>query len=1040
MAVEKNPFQKIEKVNTDVKEMTQDLPGVDVNVNPEQEEDVAVDVDPNTGEVSVELNEDAGTVLASIKDFYGNLAEYMDEEVLTDLSTTVFDNFKSDQESRQEWEQTFERGFDLLGLKLQETTEPFEGACTATHPLIIENAVKFQSKAAQELFPSKGPVKTQILGDPTPAKEQQAKRVKDYMNYQLTEEMPEYFDETERLLFHLPLIGTAVKKVYYDETLGRPISEFIPIDQFHVSNLVPDLRRADRYTHVIYRSSNDLKKDMNAGMYKDVEVGEPEQEERGMITAKADQVMGLSAYDEQPYDTTHVLLEQHLYLDLPEPFNSPNGEAWPYIVTVDKASKQVLSIRRNWNDGDSRYIKREHFKARGVRVVGDNSSIMPGEFRDVESTGIDLNKSIVPLPYKEPSQVLYQMLGFLATAGQKFADTTEQVVSDATNYGPVGTTLALLEASGKFFSAIHKRLHKSQRDEFKILARINFEFLPPDYPYDVVGGQAQIKKQDFDGRVDILPVSDPNIPSSAHRLAQSQLIFQMASQATPGTFNMKEVYKSVLTSANVDNPERFIIEKPPAQPQDPIADIMMATQSKPIKAFPGQDHDAHIQVKSAYVQDPLNGANPVMKQVTPVLLANIREHMVLRFQEQMGGLMKAQEGQVDQGATMGMIMSESAKQILEANKLKAQGGLDSIEQQNLNLQKQQLELDKVQKGIDAQKTAAELNFKDRELDLKSKEVDIDAMVEAAKIEDAKKKNNDQLTSKVVMDLLKLVGQQDVKQPSINLAPGGSVPTASFMADSSKMGQQMDSGMQAAQAMMLAADAVGGSGPMADVAPPMDKPRDMSSPSISTPTPTEPPASDEQAKKEVFGDVSEEKVGDNTTTEGLEVPEVMTSNFIIDEALNRLQIQDRDKAKANLDVFTEIVAEMESDKNPQAKNPKSTAAGLFQYTKPSLVTAKQRYKNISDRVGIEDMPESIEKAKDARELSEDDQTVLFLADTFEKPGSDKYMKAILEADDYETLTAAAQQLYNELHHTDAKKQENERFAKVTMRVGGRVKTT
>ena len=328
------------------------------------------------------------------------------------------------------------------------------------------------------------------------------------------------------------------------------------------------------------------------------------------------------------------------------------------------------------------------------------------------------------------------------------------------------------------------------------------------------------------------------------------------------------------------------------------------------------------------------------------------------------------------------------------------------------------------------KTAADLNFKDRELDLKSKEVDIDAMVEAAKIEDAKKKNNDQLTSKVVMDLLKLVGQQNTKQPPINLAPGGpAVPTA-------------DPGMQAAQAMMLAADAVGGGGPMADVAPPMDKPRDVASPTMPTPTPTEPPApemSDEQLSKEVFGDIPE-SVGEETTTEGLEVPEVMTSNFIIDEALNRLQIQDRDKAKANLDVFTEIVAEMESDKNPQAKNPKSTAAGLFQYTKPSLVTARQRYKNIADRVGIEDIPDSIEKAKDARELSEDDQTVLFLADTFEKPGSDKYMKAILEADDYETLTAATQQLYNELHHTDAKNQENERFAKVAMRVGGRVQMT
>ena len=834
MAVEKNPFEKIEKVNTDVKEMTQGLTGVDVNVNPEQEEDVAVDVDTTTGEVSVDLNEDAGTVLASIKDFYGNLAEYMDEEELTDLSTTVLDNFKADEESRQEWEQTFERGFDLLGLKLQETTEPFDGACTATHPLIIENAVKFQSKAAQELFPSKGPVKTQVLGNLTPAKEQQAQRVKDYMNYQLTEEMPEYFDETERLLFHLPLIGTAVKKVYYDETLGRPISEFIPIDQFHVSNLVPDLRRADRYTHVIYRSSNDLKKDMNAGMYRDVEVGEPEQEERGMITAKAEQVMGLSAYDEQPYDTTHVLLEQHLYLNLPEPFNSPGGEAWPYIVTVDKSSKKILSIRRNWNDGDPRYIKREHFvsykfvpgfgfyglglihflgnltmsataamralvdagqfanlpggfKARGVRVVGDNSPIMPGEFRDVESTGIDLNKSIVPLPYKEPSQVLFQMLGFLATAGQKFADTTEQVVSDATNYGPVGTTLALLEASGKFFSAIHKRLHKSQRDEFKILARINNEFLPTTYPYDIIGQSAEIFKQDFDGRVDVVPVSDPNIPSNSHRLAQAQLMLQLASQSPPGTFNMPEINKAVLAAANVDNPDRFITTQVQAVPQDPIADIMSATKGQPIKAFPGQDHDAHIAVKTAYMQDPMNGANPVMKNVQPLLMNNIREHMVLRFQEQMGGLMKAQEGQVDQGASLGMIMSQSAQQILQANQLAAQGGLASIEQQNIELQKSELELKKQREMVDAQ-------FKDREIKLKEKEVDIDAMVEAAKIQEKKDNDSNNLTAKVVMDLLKMIDKNKLNGTQ-ELQAGGDVQAFKQAADMAATQQQPPMPMQ-----------------------------------------------------------------------------------------------------------------------------------------------------------------------------------------------------------------------------------------------------
>ena len=799
MAIEKNPNDITtpidvakDKLNTQSEAL-----GIDVNINEEQEEDLAVNVDPTTGEVEMALNEDSGKMLASIsEDFYMNLADLMEEDQLEDISTTVLDNYQSDKESREEWEQTFERGFDLLGLKLEETTEPFDGACTATHPLIIENAVKFQSKASQELFPSKGPIKTQIVGAQNPEKEKQAQRVKDFMNYQLTEEMPEYFDEFEKMLFHLPLIGTAVKKVYYDETLGRPISEFIPIDQFHVSNLVSDLRRADRYTHVIYRSENDLRKDMDAGMYSELDLGDPEQTDRGSITSKAEQIMGLSAYDENPYDPSYQLLEQHLYLDLPEPFNSPTGVAYPYIVTVDKSSKKVLSIRRNWNDGDPRFVKREHFvsykfvpgfgfyglglihflgnltmsataamralidagqfsnlpggfKARGVRVVGDNSPIMPGEFRDVESTGLDLGKSIVPLPYKEPSQTLYQMLGFVATAGQKFADTTDQVVSDATNYGPVGTTLALLEASGKFFSAIHKRLHKSQKDEFKILARINHEFLPTAYPYDIIGQSAEIFKQDFDGRVDVIPVSDPNIPSNSHRLAQAQLMLQLASQSPPGTFNMPEINKAVLAAANVDNPDRFINAPQQGMQQDPLADIMSATRGQPIKAFPGQDHDAHIAVKTAYLQDPLNGANPIMKMVEPIIMANVREHMVLRFQEQMGGLMKAQEGQVDQGASLTMIMAESAKQILQANQLAAQGGLDSIEQQNLDIQKQSM--------VNRQQRES------KELELEEKKIKIDAMVEAAKIEEGKKEKNDSLTAKVVMDLLKIVDKQKFQQ-------------------------------------------------------------------------------------------------------------------------------------------------------------------------------------------------------------------------------------------------------------------------------------
>ena len=817
MAIEKNPDDistPLDKAKEAVEAQSQNL-GVEVTIDEEQEEDMAVDVDPITGEVEVALNEDSGKVLASISgDFYTNLADLMEEEDLEDIAATILDNYQSDKDSRDEWEQTFERGFDLLGLKLEETTEPFDGACTATHPLIIENAVKFQSKASQELFPAKGPIKTQIIGNPTPEKEAQAKRVKDFMNYQITDDMPEYFDEFEKMLFHLPLIGTAIKKVYYDETLGRPISEFIPIDQFQVSNLVSDLRRADRYTHLIYRTENDLKKEINAGMYRDVELGDPDRTNRGSITSKAEQVMGLSAYDDNPYDPSYSLLEQHVYLDLPEPFNSPNGEAWPYIVTVEQTSRKVLSIRRNWNDGDTRYLKREHFiaykfvpgfgfyglglihflgnltmsataamralvdagqfanlpggfKARGVRVVGDNTPIMPGEFRDVEATGLDLGKSIVPLPYKEPSQVLYQMLGYVATAGQKFADTTDQVVADSTNYGPVGTTLALLEASGKFFSAIHKRLHKSQRDEFKILARINHEFLPTSYPYDIIGQSAEIFKQDFDGRVDVIPVSDPNIPSNAHRLAQSQMLLQLASQSPPGTFNMPEVNKAILNAANVDNPDRFLIQPQQEKQQDPLADIMTASKGMPIKAFSGQDHDAHIAVKTAYLQDPLNGANEVMKLVQPVLLANIREHMVLRFQEQMGGMMKANEGQVDEGGSLGMIMAQSAQQILQANQLAAQGGLDSIEQQNLNMQKQAMENKR-------EKDKVELALADKELQLKAKEINIDAMVEAAKLEEKKEENNEKLSAKIVSDLLKLVDKQKLAEGGV--ASAGAIPT------------------------------------------------------------------------------------------------------------------------------------------------------------------------------------------------------------------------------------------------------------------------
>ena len=1063
MAIEKNPNDITapidvakDKLNTQSEAL-----GIDVNINEEQEEDLAVNIDPTTGEVEMALNEDSGKMLASIsEDFYMNLADLMEEDQLEDISNTVLDNYQSDKESREEWEQTFERGFDLLGLKLEETTEPFDGACTATHPLIIENAVKFQSKASQELFPSKGPVKTQVVGAQTPDKEKQAQRVKDFMNYQLTEEMPEYFDEFEKMLFHLPLIGTAVKKVYYDETLGRPISEFIPIDQFHVSNLVSDLRRADRYTHVIYRSENDLRKDMDAGMYSEIDLGDPEQMDRGSITSKAEQIMGLSAYDENPYDPSYQLLEQHLYLDLPEPFNSPTGVAYPYIVTVDKSSKKVLSIRRNWNDGDSRFVKREHFvsykfvpgfgfyglglihflgnltmsataamralidagqfsnlpggfKARGVRVVGDNSPIMPGEFRDVESTGLDLGKSIVPLPYKEPSQTLYQMLGFVATAGQKFADTTDQVVSDATNYGPVGTTLALLEASGKFFSAIHKRLHKSQKDEFKILARINHEFLPTAYPYDIIGQSAEIFKQDFDGRVDVIPVSDPNIPSNSHRLAQAQLMLQLASQSPPGTFNMPEVNKAVLAAANVDNPDRFINAPKQAMQQAPLADIMSATRGQPIKAFPGQDHDAHIAVKTAYLQDPLNGANPIMKQVEPILMANVREHMVLRFQEQMGGLMKAQEGQVDQGASLTMIMAESAKQILTANQLAAQGGVDSIEQQNLDIQKQSM--------MNRQEREK------RELELEEKKINIDAMVEAAKIEENKKQKDDSLTAKVVMDLLKIVDKQKFQE-------GGFVERARAMQPSSVAQASAEEFKQAAdlavkqpivQPKGFLEQAMEAQGML-----PKEEPI-IPQPEIPVEAPPLPTAPIIPVERKDIPDVEEVDPVDLSDLQK-ERKRIMQDDdkilqAVLQKNLPRLgeELLTDPNVKVRLEKFDKFHQEMESNFNPKAKNPKSSAAGLYQFTKDSVVTAVNR---LANTIGEDNLPQWAIEArehKDARKLSEKEQQILFYADMFQKKGSDNLLKKVLAEGDNDAMV----EYYGKLHHTDVDKPTQKRIDKI-----------
>ena len=774
MAIERNPFDPIPAA------------ALTIEIEPSSNEmedgsTASMEYDPEDGGVIVSFTppEDSRAkeqIKETEEEFYRNLVEDLDGDTVSAIAQEVYDNFVSDKDSRSEWESMFERGFDLLGLKLQETTDPFEGACTAVHPVLIESAVKFQSKAIQELFPPAGPVRTQILGDASPEKQKQADRIKQFMNYQLTDLMPEYFDEFERMLFHLPLIGSAFKKVYFDKSLNRSVSEFIPIDQFYVSYYATDLRRANRYTHVIFKNPVEMQRDIAAGMYADVGLPKAGRPDPTAISQKLDSIMGLSPSSQN--DPQYVLLEQHCYLDLPEKFAEGDGLLLPYIVTVEEKTRKVLAVRRNYDKEDTRREKKVHFvhykfvpgfgfyglglihflgnltmtataamrslidagqfatlpggfKAKGTRIVGDNDPISPGEWKEVEAVGNDLSKMIIPLPYKEPSATLFSMLGFVTQAAQKFADSTEQVVADSANYGPVGTTMALLEASSKFFSAIHKRLHKSQRDEFKLLSRINHEYLPEEFSCDVPNGTLKIYREDFDGRIDVIPVSDPNIPSNAHRMMMAQMALQLSQSSPPGMFNIEELNRTILMAANIPNLENIMPRKPESIPLDPISDIAAAVKGLPIKAFVGQNHTAHAQAKTMYLEDPMNGANPVMQRIAPVLQANIQEHMIMQYQEQVNGVAQqmmqtnpelAQQSQQD-NKIMEMVLLQAAQQVMLANQaMAAQQQASSPEAQMVELEGKRIDVEREKVQAMMAKESSNSVLKEKELAIKEAEV------------------------------------------------------------------------------------------------------------------------------------------------------------------------------------------------------------------------------------------------------------------------------------------------------------------------------
>jgi len=617
-------------------------------------------------------------------EFGDNLAEVIDENDLERIGSELIAAFQNDKDSRRDWEETYTKGLDQLGLKIEERTQPWNGACGVFHPMLSEAVIKFQSQAISEIFPASGPVKTKIVGKITEEKAKQAERVQDYMNYLLTYEMSEYRTETEKLLFSLPLAGSAFRKVYYDPNLGRPSGIFVPSEDVVVNYGASDLETCERATHVMRKSFNEIRKMQVNGFYKDIELPDPTNSYSD-IQEKYNELTGENVGDR--YDQRHTLLEMQVNLDLPGFEDTVDGEntgiQLPYVVTIDYGSSTILSIRRNFYEDDKQKQRRSHFvhyqylpglgfygfglvhmigglaksatsllrqlvdsgtlsnlpgglKSRGLRIKGDDTPIMPGEFRDVDVPGGAIKDNITFLPYKEPSQTLYSLLNTIVEEGRRFASISDMKVSDMNSQAPVGTTLALLERNMKVMSAVQARLHASMKKEFEILVGIIKDFGNPSYPYDT-DEEEDIKSSDFDRRVDVLPVSDPNASTMAQRIMQYQAAFQLATSA-PEMYDLKELHRQMLEVLGIENVDDIIPEEGDIPPVDPVSAVQNLINNKPVKAYEFQDHDAHIQTVAAAQDNPeiqaILGKTPNAPSILAAASAYVNEHLTMKFRDQ----------------------------------------------------------------------------------------------------------------------------------------------------------------------------------------------------------------------------------------------------------------------------------------------------------------------------------------------------------------------------------------------------------------------
>jgi hypothetical protein len=723
-------------------------------------------------------------------DFNANLAEQLDDKELTELAGDLLGDFDADVDSRKDWVQTYVDGLELLGMKIEDRTEPWPGACGVYHPMLSEALVKFQAETIMETFPAAGPVKTQILGKETPEKIEAAVRVKNDMNYELTEVMVEYRPEHERMLWGLGLSGNAFKKVYYDPSLGRQVSIFIPAEDVVVPYGASDLQSAERVTHVMRKTPNELRKLQVAGFYRDVELGEPT-DTFDEVEKKIAEKMGFRATQ----DDRFKLLEMNVYLDLPgfedkDKDGKPTGIALPYVVTVEKSTQTVLAIRRNWHPEDELKQKRQHFvhygyipgfgfycfglihligafaksgtsilrqlvdagvlsnlpggfKTKGLRVKGDDTPIAPAEWRDVDVASGTIKDNIMPLPYKEPSQVLYTLLGTIVEEGRRFASAADLKVSDMSAQSPVGTTLAILERTLKVMSAVQARVHHAMKQEFKLLKNIIRDYTPEEYDYEPEDGEPHAKRSDYD-MVEVIPVSDPNAATMSQKVVQYQAVLQLA-QTAPQIYDMPLLHRQMLEVLGIKNAAKLVPIEDDMKPRDPVSENMDILNGKPVKAFIYQDHAAHITVHMSMLQDPVTaqivGQNPQAQAMMAAAMAHIMEHFGFQYrkniEEKIGVPYPAPDAEMPEEleVEISRLAAAGAQKLLQSNQamMAQQQAQQAAQDPIVQMQQQELQIKAAEVQRKAQKDQIDAQLKGAQIETERMRIETQAEIEGTRI-------------------------------------------------------------------------------------------------------------------------------------------------------------------------------------------------------------------------------------------------------------------------------------------------------------------